>query len=282
MNSTEHNLREKFLKNGYVVLKSVIDKEYISKLREKMISLSFKEKDTYEFLLDKDVENILLNEKLIKTIKEILATRSLLYFSESNISYSKDTFTKRYRYHKDARGESKNIPYDEEYPIIRFGVYFQNVKDFSGGLKIREKSHKYFLFRYPIEDTLKWVKHFFTDKIYNLNSLRFGKGINVEIEEGDIAIWNLRTHHSGMSRRLKLFPKLCFWPFFEQWLPKYFFLPYDKKRLAIFCSFAKNDLKNENILNYTKIRAVPLRLNQIKSNLNLLKKLNSLECELPD
>ena len=281
MSSTEHNLREEFLKNGYVVLKSVFNKNYISQLREKMISLSFKEIDTYEILLDKDVESILLNEKLIETIKKILATKSLLYFSESNIMHTNDLFTKKGRYHKDARGESKNISYEEEYPIIRFGVYFQNVKNFSGGLKIRKRSHKYFLFRYPIYDTLKLVKHLFFDKIYSLNSLRIGKGVNIEIEEGDIVIWNLRTHHSGMSRRLKLFPKLCLWPFFEQLLPNHFFLPHHKDRVAMFCAFAKNDLKNENIYNYVKIRSVPLRLSQIKSNPNLLSKLNSLECELP-
>ena len=47
-----------------------------------------------------------------------------------------------------SRNEDQNIPYELEYPIIRVGIYFENSKDFSGGLKIKKKSHKYFIFNF--------------------------------------------------------------------------------------------------------------------------------------
>jgi ectoine hydroxylase-related dioxygenase (phytanoyl-CoA dioxygenase family) len=283
MSDIDNNPREEFIDKGYVVLKSVFKKDYIAGLREKMTYLSSKNVYEFELLFDKDIENILLNQKLIDTIKKILATKSLLYFSESNIMHAYDPFKITSRYHKDSRDESKDIPYDNEYPIIRVGIYFQNVKNFSGGLKIREKSHKHFIFENIFLDPLRLIKNLIITKYYNLNSLKLGKGINLEIEEGDVVIWNLRTHHAGMSRRLKLFPKLCLWPSIEQLLPSFLFLPfqYDKHRLALFSSFAKNDLKNKNIMNYIIFKGAPFRISKINSNPDLLKKLNLMECKLP-
>lgn len=282
MSDIDNNLREEFIDKGYVVLKSVFKKDYISGLREKMTNLSSKNVYEFELLFDTDIQNILLNQKLIETIKKILATESLLYFSESNIMHAYDPYKIKSRYHKDARDESKDEPYDNEYPIIRIGVYFQDVKNFSGGLKIREKSHKHFLFKNIFLDPFRLIKNLFITKYYNLNALKLGKGINLEIEEGDVVIWNLRTHHAGMSRRLKLFPKLCLWPSIEQLLPRFLFLPfqYDKHRLALFSSFAKNDLKDKNIMNYIIYQEAPFRISKINSNPDLLKKLNLMECKL--
>ena len=42
MSDIDNNLREEFIDKGYVVLKSVFKKDYISGLREKMTNLSSK------------------------------------------------------------------------------------------------------------------------------------------------------------------------------------------------------------------------------------------------
>ena len=223
----QNNLREEYLTNGYIVIKSLFTKEYISNLREKMIGLSYKGNDVYEFFQDKDVQSLLLNEKLISTIKEILDTKKLIYFTDCGVVNHKEPFKNRNGYHNDARGEDQNIPYEQEYPIIRVGVYFENYKDFSGGLKLKKKSHKYFIFNFRriLADARRVMQILFSKTRYNLSSLRLGKSVNLELEQGDIVIWNLRTHHCGTSRRLKLFPKLCLQPFFEKLLPTNFFLP---------------------------------------------------------
>ena len=135
----QNNLRTDYLTNGYLVIKSIFTKEYISNLREKMILLSRKDPKDHEFLLDENVQNILLNEKLINIIKQILDTNKILYFGDSGVVNHKEPFKNRNGYHNDARNEDQNIPYELEYPIIRVGIYFENSKDFSGGLKIKKK-----------------------------------------------------------------------------------------------------------------------------------------------
>jgi len=282
----QNNLRKDYLSKGYIIIKSIFTKEYISKIRQDMINLSSKDMSKYEILLDEDSQKLLLNEKLIKTIKEILNTNTLLYYSDSSVVNHINPFKNRNGFHNDARGEDENLPYDQEYPIIRAAVYFEDYKNFSGGLKIKNKSHKYFIFNFRriLADTLRLIKILFTKTRYNLNALKLGESVNLELEQGDVVIWNLRTHHCGTSRRLKLFPKICLQPFFEKMLPEYFYLPtqYKQDRCAIFTTFAKNDLSNANILGYLRKKTNFLRLSQIKKNSNLMNRLNELNCKLPD
>ena len=282
----QNNLRSKYLTDGYIVLKSVFTKEYIASIRQKMINLSNKDMLKYEILSDKDVQKIILNKELIKSIKQILNANNLLYYSDSSVVNHIDPFKNRNGFHIDARGEDQNISYDEEYPIIRVGVYFEDYKNFSGGLKVKKKSHKYFIFNFRriMADTLRVLKILFTKSRYGLSSLKLGKSINLELEQGDVVIWNLRTHHCGTSRRLKLFPKICLQPFLERILPKILFLPtqYEQDRCSMFATFAKKDLSNKNIAGYLLKKTNFEKLNQVKLNSDLLKKINDLGCELPD
>lgn len=281
----QNNLRLEYISDGYVVIKSLYNKEYISNLRKKMIELSKNDINTFEVLMDEDVQNLLLNDNLIHKLKKILNTDALIYFSDSGIVNHKDPFNNRNGYHNDARNEDQKKSYEEEYPIIRIGIYFENFKDFSGGLKIKKKSHKYFIFNFRriLADIRRLLLIIFTKTRYNLNSLRLGKSINLELEQGDVVIWNLRTHHCGTSRRLKLFPKICLQPFIEKLLPKFFFLPtqYAEDRCAMFATFAKNDLNDTNLLGYLKKKTNNEKLNQIKSNNNLFNKFAKLGCKFP-
>ena len=282
----QNNLRSEYLTNGYVSIKKLFNSDYISNLRKKMIELSKNNFDTYEVLLDENVQNLLLNDNLFRNIKQILNTDKLLYFADSGIINHKEPFKNRNGYHNDARNEDQQIPYEQEYPIVRVGIYFENFKDFSGGLKVKKKSHKYFIFNFRriLADTKKLLMILFSKTRYSLNALRLGKSINLELEQGDVIIWNLRTHHCGTSRRLKLFPKICLQPFIEKLLPTYFFLPtqYNEDRCAMFVTFAKKDLNDKNITGYLKKKVNSNRLDQIKLDPNLLNKLRKLGCELPD
>jgi hypothetical protein len=281
----QNNYRSDYLSDGFIILKKKFTKETISKLRNEMIDFA-ESIENDEVLLNENVRNLLLNKELINIIKEILNTEKILYYGDSNVVNHKDPFISRNGYHNDARNEDKKIPYDHEYPIIRVAIYFEDYKYFSGGLKIKKKSHKYFCFNFRriISDSINLVKILFTKTRYSLNSLRLGKSINLELEQGDVVIWNLRTHHCGTSRRLKLFSKLCLQPFFEKLLPKFLFLPtqYKQDRCSIFATFAKNDLSNPNILGYVKQKIDMKKINQIKLNQDLFSKLIKLSLEIPD
>jgi len=108
----QNNLRSKYLADGYIVLKSVFTKEYISNIRQKMINLSTKDMLKFEILSDKDIQKIILNEELISCIKKILNTENLLYYSDSSIVNHQDPFKNRNGFHIDARGEDQNISYE--------------------------------------------------------------------------------------------------------------------------------------------------------------------------
>ena len=91
----QSNLRSKYLLDGYVMVKSVFKKEHISNLRDKMIDLSYNNPETKEILLFEDVQNLILNKKLIQTIKEILGTNEILYFGDSGIVNHVEPFKNR-------------------------------------------------------------------------------------------------------------------------------------------------------------------------------------------
>ncbi len=283
MEQQQFNYREKYLEKGYIVFKSFYSKDRIRELRPKLIQIANTEK---EILYHEIVQELILNDDLISKIKNLLNCDKLIYYSDSNIVNKPNALKTKNGFHNDARFEDENILYEEEYPILRFALYFEDYKKFSGGLKIKEKSHKYFCFNFRAikENLIKLFKILFTKTRYKINSLKLGKNINMELEEGDIIIWNLRTHHCGVSRRLKLFPKWCLQPFFEKLLPLSFFLPtqYKNDRCSIFCTFAKNDLTNKNIFNYVKNKMNKTKIDEIKDNKILSEKLEKLNLILPD
>lgn len=279
----QNKIREEYLQNGFFVLRSFFNKNKIKELRKDLIVLSKIDK---EILLHKKVQELLINKELIEKIKIILDTKKLIYYSDSAIVNHSEPLKSKNGFHNDARYEDEDIPYSEEYPILRVGIYFEDFKNYSGGLKIKEKSHKYYCFNFrAFKQNLKNViKIIFTKTRYRLNSLKLGKSINLDLEEGDIAIWNLRTHHCGVSRRLKYFKNLCLQPHFEKLLPKFLFLPtqYSRNRCAIFCTFAKNDLLNANIYNYVKNKIDYKKINEIEQNPKLKDKIKNLDIAIPN
>ncbi len=277
------NLRSEFLKKGFIHIKSLYDKNRIRELRD--ICIKNSNNDNEVLILDFTKE-LLLHPKLISKIKQILNSEKILYYSDSSIINHEFPFKATNGFHNDARFEDESIPFKEEYPLIRVGIYFEDYKKFSGGLKIKEKSHNHFSFnlRAKRENTVKLIKILLGKSRYDYSALKLGKKINLELEEGDVVIWNLRTHHCGVSRRLKIFSNLCLQPNIEKIIPNIFFLPtqYEKNRCSIFSTFAKNDLKNKNIFNYVKNKTNSKKINQLKNDTNLLKKLSDLGIIVPN
>ncbi len=277
------NIREKFLDQGYYVIKNCFDVEKIKGLRDNFIKISNSDN---EILTYENAQELLLDERLISKVKQLLDTEKIIYFSDSSIINKPDPLTSKNGWHNDARFEDENISYNDEYPILRIGIYFEDHKNYSGGLKIKKNSHKYFCFNWRAkkENIKKLLKIIFTKTRYRLSSIRPGKGINLDLEQGDVVVWNLRTHHCGVSRRLKIFPDLCLHPYFEKMLPLFLFKKthYTSDRCTLFSTFAKNDMNNKNINNYVLNKMNIKKIEKIRENKILVKKLDNLGILTPN
>ena len=71
----QNNLRAKFLKHGFIVLKSVFADSKIKELRDKFIKLSSTDD---EILLDENAQDLLLDKDIIKKIKILLNSEKIL------------------------------------------------------------------------------------------------------------------------------------------------------------------------------------------------------------
>lgn len=135
------NLRKNYLEEGYVIIKDLFSYDDKSLFREELIKVANTNKEVLENNL---IKKIILNKEFIKKLNEILDSDIIYYFSDSSVVNHKDMFSASNGFHEDARND--NHDFSQEYPILRMGIYLQDIDRYSGGLKLKPKSHKYFCF----------------------------------------------------------------------------------------------------------------------------------------
>lgn len=169
---------------------------------------------------------IIFDERVLNCVRTLIGPE-IVYFQDSTIQIG----TGLTGYHKDnvSRTEANHSDWKSNYEIVRMGVYFQNTKDYSGGINIRVGSHKH----------------------ANLYS---GRAVNVPLETGDIVFWKLTTTHSGNAKRLKIFPRIPLLGRIQRMLPDSFFRLEQMQRMALFASYAKPGLHLDNFINYLNLR----------------------------
>ena len=185
------------------------------------------------------------DKKIIECVKSLLGS-NIIFFGDASIRYDDKVTSRMSRhFHIDARGD--NLNFNNDYGLLRLGIYFNDYSNYGGGLKVRKGSHKTFCFeRFGV---LEGLKHFL--KYKKLNDFRFLKSININSQGGDILAWNGRTHHSGYAVRLKFAKNFVMHPIFENIIPK--FLQFEKNDLrnVIFLTYG---IKNQDIEKYIKER----------------------------
>jgi hypothetical protein len=186
--------KKKFDEEGYLLLKNVFSKQEIEQMRkdayasfeeDKKKNLTFRHPSKMSNavyakgdILSKDLlRKYLLDERILHLVKGVLGADPV-YFGDSNYHFGVG-FRGFHRDNVD-RTDLTAPDWDGDYPIVRLAIYMQDHKSYSGGLKVRIGSHK--------------------------NPT--GKPVFIDSEEGDVAIWNLRTQHSGNAVRLRFFPNL--------------------------------------------------------------------------
>lgn len=271
------HIKNYFWKNGYVVLRNIYNDEQIQRYRE-FIKKNIEEivgqgkknwkdieiKENKDVLSYPEIRDSILNKNLLDAIKSIFDDEDFYYWGYSSFRYNEQSYRST---HNDVKNDNEN-PFKTKYSLLRIGIYLQDHKNFSNGLKVfKGSSHSLKFGRTLLKKILKEkeLRYLFPQRT---------KPINVDTMPGDVVIWNLRTCHSGNALRLKYFKNISLKPWAENFLEKYLpdiFLTSEKERAVIFSTFGK--------------MGTPLK-NFIKDNINhpeifsLIKNSNFLEQEI--
>ncbi len=238
-NKNNIDKKEFLRKYGYLHVKDFFSDDQIQSLRN---YLDNKKKnnpseDIHDILAIEEINHIFLNDKFLNLISNLFG-ENVYYFGASTMRYHQNDVDE---FHIDARKDIK-LSYQDEYPIYRLGIYLQNHDNWSGGLKLREKSHRKICVRLSSFRKIKeTIKKFFKNKKNILDILFQGKIKNIRSKQNDIIIWNMRTHHSGRFKLLNFFPNLSLHPLLEKYLPNFLFKNYEKDRYASFIAFGRNE-----------------------------------------
>jgi hypothetical protein len=243
--------KKKFEEQGYLVIKNVFSPEEIEAFRTdcyKQFELDSKKGLNYNIqktrarslrgdLVSKAlIRKIILDDRIIYILKELLGP-DLVYFGDSTLQFGVG-FRGFHRDNVD-RQFNEGPDWESDYPIFRFGLYLQDHRNFSGGLKVKAGSHKN----------------------------KSGKSIILDNEAGDFAIWNMRTLHSGNAVRLKLFPKLPI-DYFERFVPAFLKVDESKERILVACAFAQEGKALDRYISMYMQKAAPILANMKNSPLD--------------
>lgn len=172
----------------------------------------------------------LLYDERLRSLARALLGDKLVYYRETNLAYEKTPGPLTEKpfddYHCDARGSPKSlfgVPSDGDgvFKGYRFGIYFRNYKEYSGGLKVDPGSHK---------------RSYASDRVFNFEDKVAGLPVvpmliggfsltvplqpmelhNVPSEPGDLVIFSLRCFHAAGALRFKDRPTLAVLPQVER------------------------------------------------------------------
>jgi hypothetical protein len=241
--------KEFYNKNGFLILKNVFSKTEIEQFREnamKQLELdmannlvtsytnSHAKHGIGDILSKQYLGNIVLDQRVIKAAKEVLGD-DIVYFGDG--SYQLGVGLRGYHRDNVDRTFNSGPDWQTDYNIIRFGLYLQDHKKYSGGLKVKVGTH--------------------------MNAE--GKSTMLDIEEGDLIFWNLKILHSGNAIRLKMFPNLPI-DYLERYVPEFIKKDEQKERIAMFFTFGTKGKAMERYINEYVLKTPKLLEGIKKSN----------------
>lgn len=216
---------DKFWEEGYQIVRGVYTADEIRKFREGAEASRGRSGD---LLSNIHLRGALADGRMVEVARQLLGSDEIVYAGDS----SRTINSNQHGYHKDNadRTDPKAPDWQSRYTILRFGIYLQDHYTHTGGLNLREKSH-------------------------NTVSLTEGKNIYVRTRVGDLAVWSLRTSHSGNGSLLS-FPRWIhpepskkgkYPPWWREAKP-------DGDRMAIFVALGLDDAHHARYTDYLKTR----------------------------
>lgn len=218
--------KSQFQRDGYALKKNVFSPEEIKSFRRLVyrqyeedekngltFSLSnMKSQAKYakgDLLSKRLLHSILLDDRILAFAREVLGNAHLVYFGDS--SYQIGTGLRGF--HRDSidRENFDGPDWKSPYTLIRIGLYLQNHKNFSGGLKVKPGTH----------------------------SRPDGASVFIDNEVGDIVTWSLMLLHSGNAVRLKGLPNMSINnSSLENRIPSFLKKEEQHERISLFMTFA--------------------------------------------
>jgi hypothetical protein len=177
--------REEMKTNGWTILKGVFSQEEVAEFRK----MAYKSGE--EGLLKCDLlsisyfQHVVYDKRIIAFVSEILGGQPV-YFGESRCLVERFNGRKSGGYHKDNpdRINPDGPDWKSPYKVVRIGIYLQDHKDHSGGLGLKNGSHKD-----PVAPFGKIIGNF----------------TNAPTQPGDVLIWYLTTSHVGYVKLVEIF-----------------------------------------------------------------------------
>lgn len=232
-------IAEKF---GFCIVKEFFSPERMNEMEELMADANAKGISNDLMSID-SLRPVLLDPRLLNIAKALLGPE-LIYYGETALNYEAEagklTSNPFRTLHADARGIPSDInkTWDPKpgqiYRGYRFGIYFRDYAQYSGGLKVVPGSHLVGHSKY--KRPFGGLRKFFGKK-----ELPTPEGISIKVlspafelydlesRRGDLVIFSLRIFHSAGAARLKSNPTMALHPEIENklWLERPdIFLPY--------------------------------------------------------
>lgn len=262
-------LINRFESDGYAVLSEVLSKEYVGNLRtlvEQLYSGRIGRSEGLPDIVEIPVLRDLIAEpKILSAIRALAGDENIVYIPDSAI-HKGDGIA---GWHKDIRSTDRYdlcaSDWESDYKIYRVGIYLQRLTGESGGLMLKAGSHNRSQFLKVLFQLikglldLKLVKVTKLDvllKIFRIYLVRFlGAARFLNTDVGDVAIWSLRTTHSGGARRLEFAPDFPIDPFLQKHIPKRFFKASTEERMVVFFAFGVPGPHLDRYVEYVSARA---------------------------
>lgn len=216
-----------FWENGYTIIRGVYTPDQIQQMR---VSVQASRGVGGDLLSKPLLRDTLLGGELVEVARQILGEDEIVYAGDSSFTVN----STQHGYHKDnADRQDPNAPdWQGRYTVLRFGIYLQDHEKHTGGLNLRAKSH-------------------------TTPDLRYGKNIYVRTRVGDLAVWSLRTSHSGNGtllagplRRFDPAPSHLLYKLPKRWPVA----RTDGDRMAVFAALGLNDAHHDRYVAYLKTR----------------------------
>jgi hypothetical protein len=214
-----------FWENGYTIIRGAYSRDEIARFREG--AFASRGRGPGDLLSNPLMSSSLLDGRFVDVARQLLDSDDIWYSGDSSFTINSG----QRGFHKDNvdRKDPGGPDWKGRYTLLRFGIYLQDHWSHTGGLNLRAKSH-------------------------NTTDHSFGKNVYVRTRPGDLAVWSMRTTHSGNGALLK-FPRWVFpEPTAIPGIPKWRIAKADGDRLAVFAALGLNDGHHDRYIEYMKTR----------------------------